>query len=344
MTGAATTPAVGSFPGRAAPSDDRRAEEPERRAAPGSTAEAAHPPGIAPRVLWTRGAQCQVLAEVLGGGTATQAGANVAESCIRTRASLLVSGHLNSLDLCNLAVPHGFSPGSTRSIVAAVGSGPHSRLAATLAYALARQLGVPVRAVYGHHDSSERSRALAILNGITAHLPGIDVEPVQAPNPAAMVSGLPVGALLVVGAPGGAWFQRQFFGPGARIRAKAPSGTIVVKHVPARVYQIMQSATAFGPHMRVVDARRLTNSRHLIVAQDGRLLGLVTDRALAEARPDLELRDVMESPVFLSPEEDLDHAAELVNHHRGRAIPVVDSRHRIIGIVTATDLVARPPF
>lgn len=273
-----------------------------------------------------------------------QAGADVAESCIRARASILVSRHLNSLDLCSLAVPHGFSPTATRSIVAAVGSGPHSRLAATLAYAIAQQLGIPVRAVYGHHDSSERIRALEILNGITTHLPGIDVESVQAPSPAAMVSALPVGTLLIVGAPGGSWFQRQFFGPGARIRAKAPTGTIVVKHAPARVYQIMQSATAFGPHMRVADARQLADTQHLIVAQEGRLLGLVQNRALAEARPDLELRDIMENPVFLSPEEDLDHAAELINHHRGRAIPVVDSRHRIIGTVTAADLAARPLF
>ena len=273
-----------------------------------------------------------------------QAGADVAESCIRARATLLVSKHLTSPGLCNLAVPHGFSPAATRSIVAAVGSGPHSRLAATLAYALAQQLGVPVRAVYGHHDSGERSRALEILNGITAHLPGIAVEPIQALSPAAMVSALPIGTLLVVGAPGGSWFQRQFFGPGARIRAKAPSGTIVVKHAPARVYQIMQSATAFGPHMRVADALQLTNTQHLIVAQEGRLLGLVSKSALAEARPDLELHDIMESPVFLSPEEDLDHSAELINHHRGSAIPVVDSRDRIIGTVTATDLATAPPF
>ena len=304
--------------------------------------DTAHSTEVAPRVLWTRGAQCQVLAEVLGGGSAIQAGADVAASCVRARASLLVARHLNSLDLCSLAVPHGFSRTATRSVVAAVGSGPHSRLAATLAYVLAQQLGVPVRVVYGHHHGSERTRALEVLDSIATHLPGVDVQAVQAPSPAAMVSALPVGTLLVVGAPGGSWFQRQFFGPGARIRAKAPSGTIVVKHSPARVYQVMRPATAFGPHMRVADAAQLANTPHLIVAEEGRLLGLVPASVLAGAHRDLELRHIMQSPVFLSPEEDLDHATELINHHRGSAIPVVDSRDRIIGTVTASDVAARP--
>ena len=292
----------------------------------------------ATRILWTRGAQCQTLADVLSGGTATRAGADVAASCIERGASLLVTKHLKSIDMCSVAVPHGFSRSATRSVVAAVGSGPHSRLAATLADVLGRELRVDVRAVYGHSELGERTRALEVLEDLTADLPGVRPEAVQAPSPAAMVDSLPAGTLLVVGAPGGSWFQRQFFGPGARIRAKASSGTIVVKHVPPRVYQVMQPAVAFGPHMRVADAEQLADSDHLIVANRGKLVGLIRHEALVQARPDLELRDIMESPVFLSPDEDLEHATDLTNHHPGSAIPVVDSRRRIVGTVTAADL------
>ena len=297
--------------------------------------------GSAP-ILWTRGAQCQTLADVLSGGTATRAGADVAASCIERGASLLVTKHLNSIDFCSVAVPHGFSRSETRSVVAAVGSGPHSRLAATLADVLGRELDVDVRAVYGHSDPGERVRALEVLEELTSDLPGVRPEAIQAPSPAAMVDSLPAGTLLVVGAPGGSWFHRQFFGPGARIRAKASSGTIVVKHVPPRVYQVMQPAVAFGPHMRVADAAQLADSDHLIVAERGRLVGLILHDALIQARPDLELQDIMEGPVFLSPDEDLKHAAELINHHPGSAIPVVDSRRRIVGTVTAADLSGRP--
>ena len=157
-----------------------------------------------------------------------------------------------------------------------------------------------------------------------------------------MVSSLPAGTLLVVGAPGGSWFQRQFFGPGARIQAKAPNGTIVVKHAPTRVYQIMQPPTAFGPHMRVTDAAQLAAEQHVIVALDGQLLGIVYTQSLQQSQPDWELQDVMDDPVFLNADADLAHATEVIAHH-GSPIPVVDAHTRLIGTVTATNL-NHPPL
>ena len=289
------------------------------------------------RVVWTRSAQCRALADILSGGTAHKAGANVAAACIEARAALLVSQHLNSFDLCSVAVPHGFNPGATRSVVAAVGSGPHSHLAAIIAYRLSHQLGIPARAVYGRRRGDEQPQAQAVLATIAADLPDLAVETIEAANPAAMVSALPTGTLLVVGAPGGSWFQRQFFGPGARIQAKAPSGTLVVKHVPTRVYQIMQPPTAFGPHMRVADAAQLATDQHVVVALDGQLLGIAYTQALQQAGPDHELGEVMDDPVFLNADEDLAHATELIAHH-GSPIPVVDAQTRLIGTVAATDL------
>lgn len=344
MPGVANSWTTGASLERPQTVDGQRLEKSERRSPSRSVDEAGHPTDVVSRVLWTRGGQCHALAEALSGGSAIRADADVATSCIRLRASLLVTRHLNSLDLCSLAVPHGYSPTETRAIVAAVGGGPHSRLAATVGHLLGQHLGVPVRAIYGYHDSSEEPQVLEVLNATAAHLPGIDVEAVRAPSPAAIVDTLAAGTLLVVGAPGGSWFQRQFFGQGARIRAKAPTGTIVVKHTPTRVYQIMQPATAFGPHMRVADALQLADAHHLIVAEHGRLLGLVPHRDLAVARPDLELRDIMENPVFLAPDEDLDHATELIGRHPGSAIPVVDARDRIVGSVTIAELAARPLF
>jgi Mg/Co/Ni transporter MgtE len=94
--------------------------------------------------------------------------------------------------------------------------------------------------------------------------------------------------------------------------------------------------------MRVADARRLRSESHLIVAQEGQLLGLIPEVALHQARPDLELRDIMDDPVFLSPAQDLAQAAPLINHHAGTALPVVDARNRVIGAISATDLKPRP--
>jgi len=295
----------------------------------------------APRVVWTRSAQCRALAEIIGGGAAHKAGANVAASCIEARAALLVARHLNSFDLCSVAVPHGFTPDGTSSVVAAVGSGPHSHLAAAIAHRLAQQLGISARAVYGRRHGEDRTQAETVLATISADLPELPVETIEAVNPAAMVGSLPTGALMIVGAPGGSWFQRQFFGPGARIQAKAPNGTIVVKHVPTRIYQVMQPPVAFGPHMRVADATQLASDQHIIVALEGQLLGIVYAHVLQGARADHELREVMDDPVFLNADEDLSHAAELIAHHES-PIPVVDARTRLIGTVDATDLEHAP--
>ena len=144
-----------------------------------------------------------------------------------------------------------------------------TQLAAVLAQRLSRELGIPARIVYGHRNAEDLAQAQDALVALASRVPDLTVETIQVAAPATVVSELPAGTLLVMGAPGGSWFQRQFFGPGARIRARAPSGTIVVKHAPTRVYQIMRPPAAFGPNMRVADAALLSDEQHAIVAQHG---------------------------------------------------------------------------
>ena len=312
------------------------------RALPLGSSTARQPTDSAVPVLWTRGRERRALAEALAGDSAQRAESDVTSSCIAARAGVLVARHPRSFDLCSVVTPHGFSPSTTRSVVATVGGGPHSPLAAAVAQRLSERLGVPSLAIYAYRHVSERSRAVHVLDGLAAHVQHLDTQPVLVPNPAAMVAALPVGTLLVVGAPGGSWSQRQFFGPGAHIKAKAPSGTIVVHHAPARVYQVMQPPVAFGPHMRAADAMQLSDTHHLIVAQEGRLLGLVAQHALLNARPAHELKDIMDAPVSLSLEDPVDHARSIVREHPDTAIPVIDGRDHIVGTVAADDLDSRP--
>lgn len=293
-------------------------------------------------VLWTRGTQCKTLAEALADGGALQAGSDLATACVAARASLLVAKHLTSFDGCNVAVPHGFQPETTRAVVAAVGGGPHSLLAALVADRLGERFSIPARAVYGYRESGGARLAGDVLAGVTSRLPDLDVGTIQAPDPATMVETLPAGTLLVVGAPGGSWFQRQFFGPGARIRGKAPNGTIVVRSTPTRVYQVMDLPTAFGPHMRAGDAALLSGGDHVIVAEEGRLLGVVPKSRLDGARNDLELRDIMETPLFLDATEEVASAMDLIDHYNGEPVPVVDSEAQLVGSVSAANLGGHP--
>lgn len=289
-------------------------------------------------ILWTKGSECESLATALGNGPAFRSEGDLYQSCVESGAVLLVAPRLISFDLCSVATPHGFDQAGVASIVAAVGLGPHSILAAAVANRLASRLGVPGKAFFGYTSEVERMAGSSALDSISAEVPSLQVQTAQASSPAEMLGSLADGTLLVLGAPGGSWFQRQFFGPGARIRATAPGGTIVVRHSPARIYQVMRPARPLGPTMRVVDALQVAAGEHVVVAEDGRLLGLVTQEALLASRPDLELRELMDEPVFLSPDEFLDDADRLIAARPTATIPVLDRSDHIIGVVREGDL------
>lgn len=282
-------------------------------------------------VVWTRGSGCRELAEVISGDAAIRVESDPAATCIRTGAGLMVSRRLSSFDLCSVAVPSGFSADETAGVVAAVGSGPHSSLAAALAQRIGHKLGVSARAVYAHGSEEQTPAADRIVKELDDQFPGLRIEAIGAASPEAMVQQLPGGTLLIVGAPGGSWFQRQFFGPGARIKHKASGGTIVVKAAPVRVYQAMEPPAAFGPHMRVADAMAV-GTGDAVVASERTLLGVVPTAVLATADPDAELGALASEVAFLAPEEAVETAADLVEGVGISAIPVVDGSGSLVGI------------
>lgn len=284
-----------------------------------------------PPVVWTRGSGCRELAEVISGDAAVRVDSDPAATCIETGATLIVSRRLSSFDLCSVAVPSGFSANETTGVVAAVGSGPHSSLAAALAERVGQSLAVPARAVYAHGGSEPTEAADRLVREFDDRFPDLSIETVGAASPEAMVQDLPPGTLLVIGAPGGSWFQRQFFGPGARIKHKASGGTIVVKAAPVRVYQAMQPPTALGPHMRVADAR-VVGAGDVVVASASTLLGVVSAAALDAADPGADLGDLVEETAFLVPEETIEHARDLVNDIGITTVPVVDGSGTLIGV------------
>ncbi len=287
-----------------------------------------------PPVVWTRGSGCRELAEVISDDAAIRVDSDPVATCIRTGAALLVSRRLSSFDLCSVAVPSGFSADETTGVVATVGTGPHSSLAAAVAEKIGRSLGVSASAVYAHGSAGPTPAAARIVQELDDRFPDLRIEAVGAASPEAMVQALPAGTLLVVGAPGGSWFQRQFFGPGARIKHKASGGTIVVKAAPARVYQAMEPPTAFGPHMRVADAL-VIGAGDVVVASESSLLGVVPGATLDAADPDAELGLLAREAAFLAPEETIDYARDLVDDTGSTMIPVVDGSGNLVGVYRA---------
>ena len=86
---------------------------------------------------------------------------------------------------------------------------------------------------------------------------------------------------------------------------------------------------------------------HLPVVVNGRCLAVLDDRMVAGAladpvtRPRRRVRDVMPPRVHCVPADTpLHRAARIMRDERSTAVPVVDERMRLVGIVTDRDMVA----
>jgi acetoin utilization protein AcuB len=111
-----------------------------------------------------------------------------------------------------------------------------------------------------------------------------------------------------------------------------------------------------SPDTTIADALNITRShriRHLPVVQDGRLVGLVTDRGLRLALPPLwaEQRDelkqqlhartvgevMVQKIITATPTTPVEEAAKLLYENRIGCLPIMDE-DRLCGILTETDL------
>ncbi len=117
-----------------------------------------------------------------------------------------------------------------------------------------------------------------------------------------------------------------------------------------QVQQIMQTAIRFAdPNMTIRDAARsmrADNIGALPVAEDGRLLGMVTDRdivtrAVAEelSPSDTSVREVMSQGLCYCYDDDaLDEAAEVMAEHQVRRLPVINHDKQLVGFISLADL------
>ncbi len=189
---------------------------------------------VDPVVLWTRGKGTGHVAGLLSTGAERVEG-DLKQACISAKADLLVTAKNSSFDLVSTAVPHGID--ETRpvaAVVGAVGAGPHSALAASIAARIARSLdSIPLLVTVSRHTPDDAA-AEQLLDRLSLHLPEAKTRVVRAASAASLLESLPPAGVLVLGTPGGSWWHRQFFGPGRRLIHGASAGSIVVRAGPRR--------------------------------------------------------------------------------------------------------------
>ncbi len=290
------------------------------------------------RVVWTRGKGCAELAALLDDGLPTRVQGDIRTECIDVRADLLVSRRLPpGFDFVNVAVPSDFDADTIGSVSAAVSSGPHSALAGRIAWRLGEALGVPAEMVSAYPTPDDLPAAQKIVKTLAGKMPGLSYRVVETAGAPELIQALPPDALLVLGAPGGWWLQRSFFGPGVRLRQRAPAGAIVVQQAPGRVYHRMDEPSYVSTHLLVGDAVRLMEHPVAAVVDVGRLVGLVRRDALERGEPGVSVGDVMDAPVFLDVGDSYEEAERLAELFAGAPIPVVDGDGRLVGGVIAPE-------
>jgi CBS domain-containing protein len=293
-------------------------------------------------VLWTRGQGCHELAETLSDVEPVRVVGDIGEACIRHGAELLVSRRMSSsFELVNAAVPVDFDPSSFGSVVAAVAGGPHSELAVRIAERIGKVTDTEAMVTCAFQEESDRERAVGTVERLFEKVPGIEYRMVKAADATELVSGLPERSLLVLGAPGGGWLQRTFFGPGAKLRSEAPAGAVVVRRSPDRVFQVMTDPLFVGPLREAVDILRLHSEPVLAVVDRAQLIGIVRRSVLELADPGVPVQALMEAPESVAMTAPVEDARQLASRFQGAAVPVVDDDGRLVGALAA-DLFAVP--
>lgn len=287
--------------------------------------------GSAMKVVWTRGAGCSELAQLLSDEVPDRISGDLVEECIDQRADLLVSRRLpGTFDLVNVAVPMDFVPENVTRVVSAVAGGPHSFLAAETAVRIGQRLGVEAEMISAVRPGEDPVDAEELLQRIGLALPEISGRVVAVEGIAELVEQLDEGTLLVLGAPGGSWLQRSRFGPGARLRSRAPAGAIMVRSAPDRVFRWMGDPVFVSPLRNADDTLLLHQENVLAVADEGRLVGLVRREKLERAGASV-VESVMEEALSAKVDETIAEAMELEPTFGRDPIPVTDHDEHLVG-------------
>ncbi|MCL1601479.1 MAG: hypothetical protein M3112_08100, partial [Actinomycetia bacterium] len=188
------------------------------------------------------------------------------------------------------------------------------------------------RIVTASATPDDDAQAEAILADLDLERYSMTCDVVRAGTAKGIVDTFSPGTLLVLGAPGGSWMQRQFFGPGRKLLYSASGGAVVVRSAPRRCFQAAGPVAALGTRMRVRDAELIIDGRPAVpVAEDGQLVGIVRTEMLLACSDETTIGEVMEEPVFLHVDdvaEDSEHVAQFLG---GGAVPVVDRGGNLFG-------------
>src|SRR4030042_1815775 len=115
----------------------------------------------------------------------------------------------------------------------------------------------------------------------------------------------------------------------------------VKKRMAKKLVTIRKDATVSA----AINLMKKHSIRHLPVVEQGELHGWVTERDIREAYlasiiEQVSMGDIMiKDPITISPDANLEEAAELLYRHGIGGLPVVD-KGKLVGVITVADIMA----
>lgn len=287
-------------------------------------------------VLYTRGPACAHIADLVSSGEAERADGDLKTACIAKRANVLVTSRAGSFDLASTLVPHGIDEAHRPpAVIGAVGTGPHSELVAATTARLASAQGADPLLVTMSAGPEDDREGLDVLEAMQEHAPGAETRLVRADHPSSLLDSLPPTGLVVLGAPGGSWWQRQFFGAGRRLIHAAPSGSVIVRAADRRCFHSVGEITAVGPLMQAADAAAIAMTAVLPVVDEGIVIGQVRVEDLGTVDPHTPVGQIAETAITALADDPIGAIAGLAEALDGGPVPVVDDDGRLLGGVSA---------
>lgn len=113
-----------------------------------------------------------------------------------------------------------------------------------------------------------------------------------------------------------------------------------------KIKEVMNKAFAVDHDISVKEAAKIfseQNTESLVAVKGGKIMGIITDKDIVDNIDNSQKKIsavMIKQVVTVDQEEDIDGAAMLMSKNKIKQLPVVDEKGDLVGIITATDLLA----
>jgi len=291
-------------------------------------------PGYSGRVAWTKGESNHEIANLLCDAPIRLTG-DLEAACIDMNVEIVVSKRFPRSDIVSSIVPVAFDADEISSVAVAVGEGPHSPLAVSIAERVADGLGVPGTAIAAYRTSNKDKEARERLDRLVESGSSLDTLALRTPNPRSIAEHITRDTLLVHGAGGGSFIERHLTGTGNRLTSRARGCVLVVRSSAPKCFQSAVSPTpyALAPELLVADALQVMTRPFAPVVSARKLLGIVRIETLVTAKPGSSIEASIEPVTGLNHKDPI-RVATFEREHLGPGpLPVIDDDGNLVGVI-----------